>query len=77
VERIAWEDLPDDLKLSIEKRTGRILHARTATAGQNSPVAATVTTADGQTFVKGLPSNDRRAASQVREGVAAADQDPR
>lgn len=71
MERIAWEDLPDDLRSAIEKRTGPILHAQTMTAGQNSPVSAAVTTATGKTFVKGLPAADRRASSQVREAAVA------
>ncbi len=71
MERIAWEDLADDLKSAIEKRTGPILHAQTMTAGQNSPVSAAVTTADGKTFVKGLPAGGRQAASQHREAAVA------
>lgn len=71
MERIAWKDLPDDLRSAIEKRTGPILYAQTMTAGQNSPVSAAVTTATGKTFVKGLPAADRRASSQVREAAVA------
>jgi hypothetical protein len=71
VKRIAWEDLDDDLKSAIEKRTGPIVHAETMTAGQNSPVSAAVTTATGKTFVKGLPAGDRRTASQYREAAVA------
>jgi hypothetical protein len=71
VDRIAWEDLADDLKDAIERRTGLILSAQTMTAGKNSPVAATVATAEGKTFVKGLPASDRRSASQLREAAVA------
>ena len=71
MERIAWKDLSDDLKSAIERRTGPILDAQTMTAGQNSPVSAAVTTAEGKTFVKGLPTGDRGAASQVREAAVA------
>jgi hypothetical protein len=71
VDRIAWEDLADDLKAAIEQRTGPILSAQTMTAGNNSPVAATVTTAEGKTFVKGLPADDRRSASQLRAAAVA------
>jgi hypothetical protein len=55
VDRIAWEDLADDLMAAIEQRTGPLLSAHTLAAGKNSPVATTVTTAEGKTFVKGPP----------------------
>lgn len=71
MKRISWEDLPNDLKAAVEKRTGHILDARTVTAGQNSPMAATVTTERGKTFVKGLPCTERRPASQAREIAVA------
>jgi hypothetical protein len=71
VERIAWDDLPDSLKESIEARTGPVLTARTATAGQNSPLAAIITTGSGMTFAKGMPSNHRSVVAQVREAAVA------
>ena len=71
MKRISWDDLPDELKTAIEQRTGRILDASTATAGQNSPVAATVTTDQGKTFVKGLPRSESRSSSQGREIAVA------
>lgn len=71
MERIAWEDLPDDLVRAIEQHTGPILDGHTATAGQNSPLAATITTAEGKTFIKGLPSGERRTKSQAREIAVA------
>ena len=71
VKRISWDDLPDELKAAIEKRTGRILEAHTATAGQNSPIAATITTEHGKTFVKGLPRSENRSTSQAREIAVA------
>lgn len=71
MKRITWEDLPGEVKDAIEKRTGRILEAHTATAGQNSPMAATVTTEHGKTFVKGLPRSENRSSSQAREIAVA------
>ena len=53
MERIAWNDLPEPLRLAIEARSGRITSARTIGAGQNSPLAAIITTADGTVFAKG------------------------
>lgn len=70
-QRIAWDQLPLDLRAAVEKRTGPILDASTASAGENSPLAATITTADGKTFVKGVPSNHRRVVTQEREAAIA------
>jgi Phosphotransferase enzyme family len=71
VKRISWDNLPNDLKDAIEKRTGRILKTHTATAGQNSPIAVTITTEHGKTFVKGLPHSESRSSSQAREVAVA------
>jgi hypothetical protein len=71
VERIAWDDLPAPLTRAIEGRTGRITTARIATAGQNSPLAAIIDTADGRVFVKGMPSSHRQVISQAREAAVA------
>jgi hypothetical protein len=59
-QRIAWDELPGPLRQAIEARTGPIAGLRTATAGQNSPLAAIIDTRDGKVFVKGLPSANRR-----------------
>jgi hypothetical protein len=71
VKRIPWDTLPSELRAAIEARTGPIVDAETATAGQNSPMAATVTTIYGKTFIKGLPGSERRSASQAREIAVA------
>ena len=71
MQRISWEDLPNELRRAIEARTGPISLAHTAASGHNSPLAATVATADGKTFVKGLPSNDRGVKGQLREIAVA------
>ena len=70
-QRIAWHDLPGPLKQAIEARTGPITGVRIATAGQNSPLAAIIDTRDGKVFVKGLPSDHRRAITQAREAAVA------
>jgi hypothetical protein len=70
-QRIAWEDLPGPLKEAIEARTGPITTVRAAAAGQNSPLAAIIDTADGQVFAKGLPSGHRRVITQAREAAVA------
>lgn len=45
-QRVAWDDLPKLLKMAIEARTGPITGVRIASAGQNSPLAAIIDTAD-------------------------------
>ena len=70
-QRIAWDDLPEPLKQAIEARTGRIAGVRIATAGQNSPLAAIIETADGKVFAKGLPAGHRRVITQAREAAVA------
>jgi hypothetical protein len=62
LERIAWADLPGPLKQSIEARTGPVIAARTATAGQNSPLAAIIRTGAGTIFAKGMPPDHRRVS---------------
>jgi hypothetical protein len=70
-QRIAWDDLSGPLKRAIEARTGPITAVRIATAGQNSPLAAIIDTAEGRVFAKGLPSGHRRVITQARETAVA------
>jgi hypothetical protein len=70
-QRVAWDDLPSSLKDAIEARTGRITSVRIAAAGQNSPLAAIIETADGKVFAKGMPSGHRRVITQAREAAVA------
>lgn len=69
--RIAWNDLPEPLKQAIQARTGTITSVRQATAGQNSPLAATIDTDGGKIFVKGMPSSHRQVITQTREAAVA------
>ena len=72
-QRIAWNDLPATLRKAIEARTGPITAARTATAGENSPLAAIVETANGTTFVKGSAlQSSPRDHSTARGGRGTA-----
>lgn len=71
MERVAWADLPEPLTQAIEARTGRILSVRIPAAGQNSPLAAIIETADGAVFAKGMPSDHRQVVSQAREAAVA------
>jgi hypothetical protein len=43
VDRVAWDDLPAELKEAITARTGQITAIRTPGAGLNSPLAAIIT----------------------------------
>ena len=70
-QRVAWDDLPGPVKRAIEARTGRITGVRVATAGQNSPLAATIDTIDGRVFAKGMPAGHRRVITQAREAAVA------
>ncbi|MDX6354092.1 MAG: hypothetical protein QOF98_995 [Streptomyces sp.] len=67
VERIHWDDLPLDARRAVEQHTGTVLRAETARAGANSGIAATIHTAGGTLFVKGLPSEHPQARTQQRE----------
>lgn len=69
--RIAWGDLPEPLIRAIEARTGPITAARTADAGQNSPLAVIIDTRDGSFFAKGMSSGHRRVITQAREAAVA------
>ncbi|SEP46492.1 hypothetical protein [Amycolatopsis saalfeldensis] len=69
MQRTAWTDLPAALTWAVEARTGRILEARTATAGENSPLAAFIRSESGTTFVKGIPADHRRVITQSREAA--------
>ena len=70
-QRIAWDDLPGQLKEAIAVRAGTVTAARTMTAGQNSPLAAVLDTPAGRVFVKGVPSGDRKVITQDREAAVA------
>lgn len=71
MQRISWDDVPAELAELIEARTGPILGTYTAASGHNSPVAATVVTAEGKTFVKGLPNDNHGVKGQLREIAVA------
>jgi hypothetical protein len=70
-QRIQWGDLPGSLKAAISARTGPVIEGRAVADGQNSPLAAVITTRDGMVFVKGLPSGQRLVVTQAREAAAA------
>lgn len=71
VDRIHWDDLPAHTRRAVEQHTGPIERAETAAAGANSGIAATLHTATGILFVKGVPSEHPQARTQQREADIA------
>jgi hypothetical protein len=65
--RLHWDDLPLAARAAVEERTGPVQDALTASAGVNSGIAATVSTATGTVFVKGVPTDHAQARTQQRE----------
>ncbi|WP_406476244.1 aminoglycoside phosphotransferase [Streptomyces sp. NBC_01615] len=69
VARIHWDDLPLAARDAVERHTGPVLRAKTADAGANSGIAATVHTTDATLFVKGVPIGHPQARTQQREAA--------
>lgn len=69
VGRIDWHDLPAATRHVVEQHTGTIHSASTVSAGQNSAVAALLTTDAGQVFVKGLRWDYPRRWNQDMEAM--------
>lgn len=69
VDRIDWDELPLAVRDAVERRIGPVLRARTADAGANSGIAATVHTAEATLFVKGVPTGHPQARTQQREAA--------
>ncbi len=67
--RTAWDELPDTVRRDITTRTGDIHAVEPITAGLNSGIAAILDTTAGRVFIKGLPSDHPRVATQQREAA--------
>lgn len=67
--RVAWVDLPVEVRRAIADQTGQVHRAVTASAGINSAVAATLDTATGRVFVKGIPHDHSQVRTQQREAA--------
>jgi hypothetical protein len=65
--RIDWKHLPIVTRRTVERVTGPVLEAETASGGANSGIAVTLHTADGRVFCKGLPSDHRQVWTQRQE----------
>ena len=69
VDRLNWYDLPRTTRHAVEQHTGPVRSARTVSAGQNSAVAALLTTQAGTVFVKGLHRDYPRRWNQDMEAM--------
>jgi hypothetical protein len=67
--RTHWDELAPDARAAIERRTGPVQAAYTASAGKNSALAVILTTARGSVFVKGRRRGDPGVVSQGREAA--------
>ncbi|MEU9080668.1 aminoglycoside phosphotransferase [Kitasatospora sp. NPDC004745] len=66
--RMHWADLPEAVHRAVAARLGTpILASETVSAGFNSEIAATLTTADSTVFVKGMRLSHPRVWTQRRE----------
>ncbi|MFB7472730.1 phosphotransferase family protein [Kitasatospora sp. NPDC056184] len=65
----AWNDLPDELRASIEGRTGVVDGAVSPTAGTVSDFAATLETTGGQVFCKAVREDNAKAWMHRLESV--------
>ncbi|MDQ8704874.1 aminoglycoside phosphotransferase [Streptomyces sp. LHD-70] len=68
-ERVPFDLLPAGLRTAIEQQAGPVLHVRTVEAGFNSAISARLTTEQGTVFLKGLPADHPRIATQAREAA--------
>lgn len=71
MQRTDWEQLSEPIRQAIEACTGPVYAATTAPSGKNSSIAALLETRAGSVFVKGLRTEDPRAAAQHREAAVS------
>jgi hypothetical protein len=69
--RIAYHDLPEQVRTAIEEVTGPVASAVSAADGFNSAVAARLSTPAGDRFCKALPADHRGVWTQQREAAIA------
>jgi hypothetical protein len=65
--RTPWNELPNTVRRAIESATGTVHAVGPIPAGLNSGIAALLHTPTGRVFIKGLPSDHPRVATQRRE----------
>ena len=69
MEHTGWDDLDTPVREAIERRSGTVHRARTATGGLNSRLALVLGTASGSVFIKGLPADHPGTVRLEREAV--------
>ncbi len=65
--RTPWDQLPDTVRRAIESTAGTIRAVEPISAGLNCGIAALLHTPTGRVFIKGLPRDHPRVATQRRE----------
>lgn len=69
MEHTDWDNLDAPVREAIERRTGPVHRARTATAGLNSQLALILDAVSGPVFVKRLPISHPGVVRQHREAM--------
>jgi hypothetical protein len=64
-----WDNLPTSTRDAVAAHTGPVYAATTVGKGLNSEIAATLDTATGRVFVKGLRTDHPRVWTQAREAA--------
>jgi hypothetical protein len=59
--RREWDDLPEGVRHAVERKTGAVLTAKSPDAGRSSELSATLTTASGPVFCKGITADSPSA----------------
>lgn len=70
--RIAFGQLPAEVRQAVADRTGAVHHAATTSGGMNSGIASVLETDSGAVFVKGIPADHPQVGAQQREAAVAA-----
>lgn len=71
-DRLDWQDLPASLQEAVETRIGRVLKAESSTAGRNSAISASLRTADGWIFCKGIRADSPQVFMHHNEAIVGA-----
>ncbi|MDD1064004.1 aminoglycoside phosphotransferase [Streptomyces cocklensis] len=70
--RIAFEQLPADIRQAVAAKTGAVHQAVAAPGGMNSGIASVLDTDSGAVFVKGIPADHPQVRAQHREAAVAS-----
>ncbi|MGH3673526.1 MAG: hypothetical protein ACRDSH_23340 [Pseudonocardiaceae bacterium] len=70
--RTPWHELPYTVRAAVESVAGAVRTVKPISAGLNSGIAALLHTPTGRVFIKGLPSDHPRVATQHREAAISS-----